>query len=122
MLPEITKRLAYNYSEVRRKAKLSGSQDGDYFFAERTIGRILAGFEPLSRHGWLLSDTDQAYIRHELLEIHGRCYSIHHDIVHWCEKINTELDQGNIRPAQELLDKFIEQGRVGMLLEMKHGQ
>lgn len=121
MLSDITNRLAYSYYEVRRKAQIPGNDKGDHFFAERTIGRILAGLEPLSRHGWLLTDTDRAYIRHELLEIHGRCFSIHHDTIHYCDKINCEVSGGNIKGALKMLYELSEISRVGMLVEMKHG-
>jgi len=122
MMREITERLSKRLSEVREKGKLSGDQASDWYQAERAIGRILAGDEPLCKWEWLLSKEDCEFLAQEIKEIHGQCFRIYHDVMHYCEKINLELDQGNIRHAQEILSSLCEHSRANMFVEMKHGQ
>lgn len=122
MIKVIIEHFARRYYEIRCKEELSGSQTSDYEFAERTIGRILAGDEPLCKHDFMFLKEDYAFLEQEIKEIHGRCYSVHHDVMHYCAKINDLLDDGSIRPAQELLAALAEKARVGMIVEIKHGQ
>lgn len=122
MIPEIIERLANNYYHLRLRSGLSGTKDGDYLFAENAIRRILIGADPISKNGWLLNDDDIKWLNEELTYIHGKCYHTHSDVVHYCAQINACLDNGDIRPAQELLEMLAEISRVGMIAEMKHGQ
>ncbi len=123
MLRQIIQRLAYNYyMRIRKRNDFSGSAESDYLWAEREIHDILSGTKPLYGIDFLLSKEDFDWLKERVKEIHGVCYIIYHDVVHRCAKIEEQINLGNIREAQEELDKLAEYGRHGMIVEMEYRQ
>lgn len=124
MLTQIKERLAYAYyDKIRAKGEeITGSRDGDYRFADNEINSVLNGDKELYLLKDLLSDEDFAWLKDEVKRIHGKCFTLNHDIVHLCERVNMEITQGNLSSAQDILEKACEQARVDMIVEMRYGQ
>ena len=120
MLDQITNRLAYRYSEARKG--FSSTPESDYIAAKDDIQKVLAGEKELFTLKWAMNEEDYTWLENRIKLIHGKCYSLNHDIMHLCERVNMEIENGNLRSAQEILEKVCETARVDMLLETNHGQ
>jgi hypothetical protein len=121
-ISDIILNLAESYYKVRLKSKIQGSQDGDYFFAEKAVKNVLDGTENLAKYDWLLSKEDREFLRQEIRDRHGKFFILYHDIIHDCTKINEILDNGDIREAQEMLEGFCAKAGAEMLLEKDYGR
>lgn len=118
---EATEIVARSIYKLNCKEHIHHSDDENWRDAEMVIRNVLNGDEPLAKYNWLIKDECYSYLEEEIRKKHGKLFYFYHNTIHFLKMIDEELDDGNIRKAQEIIETLAEKARVGMLLEKGYG-
>lgn len=104
-MKDLIERLAYRYFKARKG--FTSSSEGDFYSAERDIKEVLDGEKEIFTLRWALSEEDYHFLETKVKGVHGKVFLLYQDVLSFCDRLNEELNLGNIRTVQELLDKRI---------------